>query len=442
MNTNNQTSQEKRESKLQKNKSNIIVRIIRSVWRALSNNLGYKLLSLLCALMLWSYVVSTDMTITRDRTVSNVSISTTGQTVLRDNTLALLTNTKELDPVEVRVEVPQANYSRVSSDNVRVELDVSAIRSTGEYEVALKGVSAYGKVVDIEPEKVTLVVEEWVERMVPVNCVTPKEEGKWYKVSQRNPSHITISGSESLVEKVSSAQVTIKASEDMEDYSWDRAEQYVLLDANGKKAESDQLNKSTNSVSVKVEVFPTKTLHIATDIEKAVEGAPEKGYKVQSVSIEPESVEVAAKQNLLDSMSEMLISPININGATSTVTGQASIKRWKDVEYISNAQVNVTVRIVEEDLVKRFEKVKINIKNAPQEDSIRLSSSKVHVKVDGPYSVVNQLEKDDIIAEIDVHNLQAGEHKIPVKAYVDNHPELKLECDPAYITVTIDEASK
>ena len=101
-----------------------------------SRNWGMKLLSLLLAILLWNYVVTSNQLITRTKTVTGLTGYVTSQATLSTYGLALPVNPAELiDDVSVRVEVSQNYYRQVSPDNVQVTLDLSKVRAAGTQEV-------------------------------------------------------------------------------------------------------------------------------------------------------------------------------------------------------------------------------------------------------------------------------------------------------------------
>ncbi|MGX8705926.1 MAG: hypothetical protein ACSW8J_05030, partial [bacterium] len=86
---------------------------------ALLRNLWLKLLSLLLAILLWNYVISTNTSITRAKVISGLTGYVTGQTTLNANRLALLTDpSDQLSNISVTVDVPQAYFPRVNTENV------------------------------------------------------------------------------------------------------------------------------------------------------------------------------------------------------------------------------------------------------------------------------------------------------------------------------------
>ncbi|MBO4884901.1 MAG: hypothetical protein J5602_06280, partial [Clostridia bacterium] len=107
------------------------------LWRITSNNLGWKIVSVAAALLLWSYIISADSTITQNKMLANVDVTTSGLTVLQSRDLALLTDPTEFDDIHVRVETSQSNYSRVTNDNVHVELDLSQVTKAGVQQIEL-----------------------------------------------------------------------------------------------------------------------------------------------------------------------------------------------------------------------------------------------------------------------------------------------------------------
>ena len=62
----------------------------RNIWGMLARNVWLKLLSLLLAILLWNYVITTNTSITRSKTLSGLTGYVTGQTTLNANRLALL----------------------------------------------------------------------------------------------------------------------------------------------------------------------------------------------------------------------------------------------------------------------------------------------------------------------------------------------------------------
>lgn len=429
---------------MKKNKDwrGLFKRFGRKLWGSLSNNLWLKLLSVVCALFLWSYVISSTPSITRDKTLSDIAITVTGQSVLEDSRgLAVLTDLSDLEDARLRVRVAQSNYALVTNDNVRVELDLSSIRQEGKQSVRLRGTSTYGSVVEVYPQYIDLEVEKRDQRYVPVNPVLTGEidTTHWhYSVSRINPSQVVVSGPTSRVRMVSEAQVSLDVTGRTETHS--RIESFTLLDAQ-KQEVPGNLSVSTSSVTATVEIYPTRVVSITQNAAELVSGQLPDGYQVDKVEVNPTQVVVAADQALLDGLGELAIEPVDLTGATQTFTTIANIQTLKGIKHLSSEEVSVTVSISEQALTKRFSNVSLQLDGTPQGMRVTPSAKRVDVKVEGPYSVVRTLTRDDIQATVNLAGLTVGQYELPVEISVDNYPDLSCVALPATITVTVNQAT-
>ena len=116
---------------------NTLKNVLMSIWgwikRTVLSNFWMKVFSLVLAVAMWCFVLTNDTTITRERTLTNMYVTTTNQSTLDSRQLAITEVLSDILPqVRVSIEVTQGDYYRVTSNNVRVELDLSRIRETGE----------------------------------------------------------------------------------------------------------------------------------------------------------------------------------------------------------------------------------------------------------------------------------------------------------------------
>ena len=412
--------------------------ILRALLHAVSQNLGWKICSLIAAILLWSYIVSSDPTITRDKTLTGVRITTSGLTVLQSRDLALLTDLDALQDVRVRVEVPQANYSNVSSDTVHVELDLSQIRQTGRQEVELTGVSNYGTVVQITPSRLEVVVETLDQRNVPINVElkgTKAANQYWYNVSRVNPSSLTVSGPSSIVQNISSARVTLDMTGATSSYNWTVAPQ--LVDVSGNTI-TQQLSKSSSSVSVGVNIYPVKQLDVVTDIETVTSGTILEGYKVVRVEVEPDVITVAADQELLNELESITFNPINVTGRSQSFSATGTIAKLNNIQHYSSEQVRVTLYIEEQLNTQTYKNVPLSVVGRDVDHKVTLSQENISVTVTGLHSIFDSLMRSNIIARVNVEGLAPGKYSLPISVTVDNYPDLIIELESPTVSVTIE----
>ena len=381
-------------------------RPVRWIIGSLSNNLGYKLLSLLMAILLWNYVIATNSSITRSKAIYNLTGTVSGLSTLSENKLALAQSPEEaLSGITVTVEAPQADYSRVSSDNVQVSLDLSSVRAAGTQEVPLRATSSYGRVRSISPETLTLTFESLDSRNVAVNSVIEgSTDGYWYNVTRSNPSTLTISGAASVVQSITSARV-IADVRGMTD-STITARPYVLLDAAGKEIPQDMLNCSTSSISVSVDIYPCRDIPVSTDQQSIIVGAPAPGFEVQSVTIQPQTIQVAAERDLLDSIEQLVIEPVSVEGATQSFSAKSTVTQLSDFKNVSSEQVYVNVAIAEETIEEYIDNVRIIFTG--KAENLIASYDQLGVEVTGPRSDVERLREEGVTVSVDLTGLGEG----------------------------------
>jgi len=417
--------------------------ILRALLHAVSQNLGWKIFSLVAAVLMWTYIISNDPTITRDKTLSipGSELTTSGLSVLQTRDLALLTDPSTLvQDIRVRVKVPQSNYSRVSGDTVRVELDLSQIRQTGRQEVPLTGISSYGEVVQITPAKLEVVVETLDQRNVPVNTVLTgyvRESRYWYNVEKINPSVLTVSGPSSVVRQITSARVPLDVTGITDDFSWTIAPE--LLDSSGEVvAAQSSISKSSSSITVSATIAPIKQLTVSTDVNTCISGTPAEGMVVSRIEVQPEVVTVAADRELLNQLETITFPPISVNGRKQSFTVTTYLSKLVDIKHISSEQVTVTVYIEEETVSRTFRNVPLTVADRKDGLSVKLSQDMVSLTVSGPKSVVEALVLDDVDASVSVADLNSGVFSLPVSAAVANNPDLVIELETSAVTATIE----
>lgn len=434
---------DKLESKVEnKGPMRLLVAGLRRMWRLISHNFGLKLLSLLVAVLLWNFVISSNTSYTRTKTINDLTGYVTNQSVLKNYAgLAMLTDPSEkLSDVSVVLEIAQSEYAYASANNVQVTLDLANVRRAGEQDVPLKAFSTYGRVVSIIPETVSVVFETVDARTVPVNVrmVGNPEEDRWYNMTRSNPATLTISGAASLVRNIASAYVYVDVSG--MDSSFTVAERYVLLDSAGNEISQDMLDRSSTSISVNMEVYPTREIPISTEIDNVVTGQPADGYEVKSVSIQPQSVVVAAEQDLLDSIQKLHIEPISVQGLTQSFSARADVSSLSSFKSISAEEVYVNVIIAEESVSAWIDNVSLSFVNKREGLSLSRKNEAVRVHVTGPRSVVEKLQQTGIVATVDLDGLDVGTYAVPLKLPEDTYPEVIFTPEQSDVQITLTSA--
>ena len=415
-----------------------LLHVIYRMWRGVTHNVWLKLLSLLMAILLWNYVITTDTSITRAKTITGLTGYVTGLTSLNINRLALLEYpTEQLSNISVTVDAPESYYSRVSADNVQVTLDLSSVRTAGSQEVPLRAVTSFGRVTDIVPETLTLTFEPQDSRSVPINSVMSGElsDDYWYSITRLNPSYINVSGAGSVVRSIGSATVYMDGTD--HHASFTQALPFTLTDTSGEEISQDMLNLSSTSVSVSVDIFPCRELPVSTDLNNVVSGQPAEGFVVQSVTMQPESVTVAAEKELLDGLTEIMIEPVNVEGASQSFTTRAAIASLAGVKNLSVGQVYVNVAIAEATINGHIDRADIMMTGKAEGLSVEYETMGVYLS--GPRSAVEQLQREGVVMSLNLTGLGPGAYEIEPTFDEERYPGVTFKPERERVSVTLTE---
>ena len=402
--------------------------------------------SALAAVVCWSALVASDGTLTRQKTFANVAVTVTGEAALKSRGYIVMDDILEKVPaVKMTVEVTQANYNRVSGTAYNPHFDLSQIKGEGKNELSITYSSQiYGPVDSCEPSTVTVNVERYITRRVPVvlEMAGVMPEGLYLDSYKTDPTTLSISGPQSLVSSVARVVARLDQSTLSETRMADKtALDIELQDSNGNAVVSDKLevtNQSviTNSVVVETELVPMK--NVPLEAQSFVTGKPAEGYELTAIELAEETVPVAARQELLDAIDALTTdSPLNIGGATEDVTGYVRLKKLTGVENTLPTEIGVTARISEKQTECTLRRLPIQTDGLADHLTASLSAASTTAQLTGGYTFINALDASSVHLFVDVSGLEEGVYTLPVQIHIDNAPEFTCALSSPEVTVTL-----
>ena len=414
-----------------------------TIKEALLNRIFVKIISLVLALILWSYIIDSTPDLTRSRYVEGISVSVTGTTALNNNGLALATDVYHdfQNAINANVDVSQKVYSRVTNDNVTVLLDVSHIRSAGMHEIPLTATSTHGNVTSLYPETLTVMVEYMDTREVPIEIelTGSMKDNYWYSINESsvNPQTITVSGPASVVQEATSviAQVDVTG----QGATFRRAAILRMLDSEGEQLNTRLLSRSSSTCSESVDVYPTKELPDTGDASQIMVA---EGYEIADITFQPSTITVAAKAGLLEDLDVLPLEiPDNMPTLNKTYTKRLSVSKLPEFKFMSTNQVYMTITIREKKVSRIINSVPIEILGLSDEYEAMLMPSSISVAVTGPSSEIGNLKAEDIYIYTDVSSLVNGTYSLPL--FIGNKTGLEYDLiPPQFIKVVITDAHK
>lgn len=333
--------------------------IFKRLWKHISHQWGWKLTSLVLALCLWGGLISQDNTLLREKVFSDVKVTVANATVLQQNGYIVVSGLENLEPVQIKVQVPQRNYSSATADRYTVRANLSQINAAGEQTVKLTATSTnaslYGNVTEISTQYITVQVEEYATRTripVQINTVGSVPDGFYADPPTCDPTTVNIGGPRSVVDSIARcvAQYDTSLLSALPGTARTTVS-YTFEDRMGNPVDSTNITVTSQSVALRdiiVDQTLYPTMEVAINQADLVVGSPAEGYEITGVTIEPETVTIAAS-DLSDFEGGdkllYLVSQVRLNGESQDVTKLITISRPGNIVNMSDNQAYVTVSI-------------------------------------------------------------------------------------------------
>ena len=326
----------------------------------LFHNGWVKLLAMLISLILWAGLISQDDSLTREKTWQNVNVTVNGTDTMKRNSFIVVSDLDEmLSNVSVTAAVPQRQYESADVSAYNIRVDLSRLNGTGTQELKILSTASnlYGKVINTVPSVLNVEVEEYsVRQRIPVSVSIGGEYANgwykdWYLANQTvDPVLVAVNGPRSLVQNILKAKVELNP----ETLEWTEGAlqstgEIQLYNRSNEKINSPLLDITTEGLSIDTvliegTVLPTRTFELNDLIE--FQGEVMEGYKVTSFRISPETVKVAARNEVLEQMDELAIDrSVDIQGLSETTVFQIKIQKPSEDAVLSNDTVTVTVEV-------------------------------------------------------------------------------------------------
>ena len=405
--------------------------------KMLKHNFSWKLLALLIAILLWAGLILQDPTLVRELSFNNVPISIIGESTLKENGFIVSSGLENFPQLsKMHVTVPQSAYNSVSPVNYSPRIDLTKITTIGEQniDVITTKTQTYGTVELTEPTSFPIVVENYItnHRVPVVIQLFGEYPANYYGTPPiASPSVITVSGPESLVEKVASIHVNLQKDLIPERAgSSSTALPIQIINHDGEIMDNKLLEVSLSglvqrSIIVETELFPTKNMKI--DLFGLTEGTPAAGYEVKNITASPDSVLIAGDKNQLESLDTIFIDTLRpLTDLTENYSVEVPLNFPSDFVYKSANSVMINIEIAPKIITKEFSKLPIAIINNSKDLTASLSEKYINVSVTGPELFVNELTNRSINASVTIENSTQTGDNLPLKIYIENSEDIHL----------------
>lgn len=380
------------------------------IMKALTKDVGLKILAVVFSFLLWLVVVNIDDP-TQTRTFTSV-VTVTNADVLKS--AGKLYEIKDnVNTVSFRVTAKRSIIEKLSPSDFSAVADMHNLENGERIPVTISAKS-YANYITISSKQNYLYVvlsNQATERFV-ISAQTSGELEKDLAIESVtcSPTVLTVSGPEELVSTIESVTATANITGVTNDFTENVIPK--LYDAKGEEVESSQLTLSVSTVGVSVEFSNTK----AVDIVVKTSGELNPELKLGSIKTDPASVMVIGEGTALNDVTNITIpeSVINLSELTGSFTTTVDISPYlpAGVSLSEGSSSKVTIYVLMENETASTVDVaaaNVHLTNVPENISVKMDAETVKVNVFGTAEALAALNAGVIKGTIDCSAITIGE---------------------------------
>ena len=310
------------------------------------NNIGYKILAIAFAFILWLVVLNIQDPEINKTLVIPVEIL--NEDMLPESEYVYSVAQGDTCTIVVRGKTSIIQSLKVSDFEATADFQELSITNSVPIKVSLKGYSTSTVVITQKTMSMILSLDDIVTKQMPleIKYVGSVEADMILDSVSVSPEEITVTAPSTVAEKLSKAVITINA-EDIDDGVALRATPVVYNLGGGVVEESEDVTIGGGEAVVTFEVSRIKEVEL---LAVTTTGSPATGYEVGTITTSFSTVKLKGKKEALDKITRVRIpaSYVDIGGANQDVSVAVDLTELlpDGVEiYDNNVNVVVTVNI-------------------------------------------------------------------------------------------------
>lgn len=395
--------------------------MLKKLIKTLTNNIGLKVMALICSAILWFVVVNID-----DPTITKSF--TTSVTIENESAIADMGKYYEVingtNTVTFKVSAKRSVFKNLSNSDFKAVADMNNIENLSQVPIELSSTRYTSSVTfSSKTQYMEVSVEDLQTKQLVVTADykgTPADNCAIGDVSVLAPNVLKISGPESIVSLVESAKATIN----VDGVSTSIADEVIpeLYDADGNLVDTTKLTLNLDTVSISAEILDVK--EVAVNFNTT--GIPADGYSYLGMSYSPETVSVKGSAALLNTVNSIDIPAaiIDISGANANITQTIDISSYlpDGVTLVDSDQKKIDVTVTIEQVATQTYDVPSNniiINNIPSGYEASFDDDTIQISVKGLASDLAGLSSDTFAAAVDASGLGEGTHTVTVAITLD-----------------------
>ena len=323
------------------------------------------------------------------------------------------------EPVTIRASAPRNVAEKLNATDFQATADLAGL-SLGVHQVSVRvehsGNGGGVRVEEILPGRVSITMETLRSVIVPVRLNVQQRPPVGHEVTESSvsitPLTVTVSGPEDLVIRVTEAVADL----DLSRANDGLLETNVTLAAtNGSGTVIDGVTITPASARIGVQVKQTLFAR-AFVVAPRTKNAPEAGYVMASIEVQPNTVVVQGMLEGLDKLEAVSTDEIDLAGAVSDITQTVRLSLPQGITMQSPLQsFQVRIRITP-TVGRAIFLVPPTFEGLASVLTATSSTSSVEIEIEGPTPQLRTLLPSQLRAVANLVGLGVGRYDVPVTA--------------------------
>ncbi|NLY45522.1 MAG: hypothetical protein GX053_05980 [Tissierella sp.] len=375
------------------------------------SNLTPKILSVIIAIILWSYVMGIKNP-DWPREYRNINVEFTNIEVLDRQNLVVM------DPQEAKINVSVTGRKSdmdgfTAANNIVAKLDLSGYKE-GQTRVpvlvSLKDSASTVRITDWEPSDILVTIDRVVTEERTVNIRTEGEVPENHTVGDlvAKPETILLRGPRSWINDVTEVFAVVSIKDRTTTTNITAPVQ--LRDGQDNAVVGLEMNPSV--VDITIPIYRKNTLPIEVVLENEL---PEE-YVITKMEVVPSTIGIRGGNSIAD-LTSIKTKPIDVNLLLEDPSLEVELDLLDNIELLDpNERVTINAVIERIDTKEfEFEFSEIDIRNLDEELVLAENSRTITVSIVGTESFLETITKDVLKPYIDLSNLSEGEHEVEIE---------------------------
>lgn len=398
----------------------------KKILKTLVNNLGFKILAVVLAFILWLVVYNIDDPNKTVRFTTNVMVE--NESAITDmnkcyevlngtNTITFSVTAKRsvINKLEDTDFIATADMNRMimNSDNKSAKVPIEVISRRSNSSLKYNGKNQY----------LEISLDDLVSRRFMINADTTGQVADGYalgEVTVTNPNVLNVTGPATIVDKIDSVVATI----DVEGMSMNLSDNVlpVFYDADGNEIDTTRLKYNNTTVTIAAKILRVKEIPLSF----TTTGTPSGDYRVVEITSDPENIRIKGALSVLNPIMSLAIPAevLNVSGARDDLTTTIDITEYlpDGVELVDAADATVTVTVrIEAYQSKTFtiDTKDITVNGLGDGYELAFEQNSVTVTISGLQNDLNRLSAADLASAIDVSGMEEGLHQVNLEIELD-----------------------